>query len=443
MGNMLVPLSTLFVVACAAIAGIMVIIAIKNKQPAGGVTQRTRQPGQPGTARPVVAPVVVAPNPAAIASARAAAGWALFEFPTTDPVPSFTQLKDVRLVGRTLGEAAVSECDKACHSNKYCSHWESRGNTCTLKNRQVVMADTDVDMTNLIGFDPLPECRGKKCMDGYVGGVVTGLHPNRMDFKPDGKSDNLEGYKKLADMMRQMHKAMTCDALCKFAKAFNIIGLVFMVTGLGGLVASGARAVVGAGLATMTRTAAAFVITDLTVAGIDIGLAVPNSKRGARNEKALQDAIKSVGENPTFMYHNIRGQDLENAYKGIECLQHCDLTPQKQGMSLMYGLAKLGAEKDRFITNGKRLQDQCCISAPGLLSPSDKKQCVKDTIFNYKPGTKPGILVPEFLVGSEKMCHAGNNMIDGMAWNKLPEAPNNYSADTFKYFKAKKVKDFL
>ena len=401
------------------------------------VLTRNRRAGTPPSILPPpqqTAPYV-APGPSQPSSAQQAeTAMRMFEFDNNGETPTFEEFKDMTFVGRTLETLPDDkQCWKRCHANKYCSHVEVDGDRCIFKNRQMAMFDGDADMINFLGFEPLPECTGKKCMDGYKSGVTTWMHPKRMEHKPQGADpDKLKGYREAEKMHRQMNKAITCDSLCKFAKAMNIIGVVFLFAGAPGMVGGIARAAGVIATSTATRLGTAFVAAEIAVAGLEIGAAVPNAKAGARNQKALEDSLQSLVENPSFIYHNIRGKDLERARNGVDCVQQCNLT-KNNGQLLLYGLAELNKpenldKKNKFNKEGERLVNVCC----GPLSTDDRRKCASGAIQS----------VGGFIIGDEKMCTSGNNMLNSLEWAKLPEVPNNFSDTMFKFFKKTKTQLF-
>ena len=408
-------------------------LAEMNKNAAQATGAQSRAPPPTQTA-PYAPPAKAQAVPAKPTSAqRFEAGMKLFEFDNTGPVPALEEFQNVTFVGRTL-EIVPDDGKYAerCHRNKYCSHVEVSGGKCILKNRQMAMFDGDAAMANFLGFEPLPECLGKKCMDGYKSGVKTFMHPDRMDFKPKGgESDKLKGYREAAKMHHNMKDAITCNALCKFAKAMNIVGIIFLFAGGPGVVTGMLRAATSAAATTATRASTAFLAADITAAGVELGAAIPNEKDQARNQQALQDTLQALVENPAFIYHNIRGGDLQRVQNGIECSQFCGFRPDREGLMMMHSLSELNkpensAQKQKYIEFARSRQNTCCNN--GMLSADQRRQCLDGT-------TNVG----EFVVGNEHMCTAGSNLLDSISWHKLPQAPNNYSDVMYKFYKAKKL----
>lgn len=402
------------------------LLQIKKKAAQTASTKsRAPPPSQTAPYKPPSQEVPAKPTP----EQQAQAGMALFEFDNAGPAPAFEQFDNITFVGRTLETVPQdATCTNRCHKNKYCSHVEVSGGKCILKNRQMAMFDGDAQMSNFLGFEPLPECLGKKCMDGFKSGVQTHMHPNRMDYKPKGgESDQLKGYRELAKMHGKMKDALSCDALCKFAKAMNIIGSIFMFAGpVGGAVAAGARAAGYVSGSVASRASVAFAAVDIGSSAVDLAAAIPNAKNQARTQQALQDTMQALVENPTFSYHNIRGGDLKRMQDGIDCVQYCKY-PQASGLPGGWWFAAQNAsltDWERMVKEGMKHKGMCCNSS--ALSADELKNCGQNT-------------VGELVLGDDRMCTAGENMINSLSWSKLPEAPNNFSDVMFKFYKTKKL----
>lgn len=428
-------MSTMFVVC----AGLLLIIIVSQRN-ANLKQKSTKKPittnKLPNSTQRTTSATQTTPQTQNNQNSLSSASWKIFEFAVTGQAPKFEQFNNATFVGRTLATknyGDVSECETACHANKYCSHFEiPKGTkTCVLKNRQLAQFDGDVDVTNLLGFEPLPECVGKRCMDGYNSGATTMMHPSRMDAKPNGQSDKLKAYREIANLFQQMKDAITCNALCQFAKVMNIVGLVFMVTGAVGMLGTAFRASVGAAASQIGRAGAAYIAVEAAVTATELGAVIPNNKQQARTQQELEKAFKAVAENPAFVYHNIRGNDLTKSRDGIDCLQFCENSLEKNGQILLLGLAGLNepnnaSKKAEYVKESRRLVDVCCT---GLPTPEKRKQCY-DKAFSTKVG--------EFFVGNKLMCDGGNAILDSMAWARSPTAPNNYSDVTFQFFRKKK-----
>lgn len=342
------------------------------------------------------------------------------------PQPAnFVYEDNVQLVGRIVGTRATSpdrykaDCNSGCHANKLCSFWQvgPERNRCVFKNRPMAILGNDSaeDAKKLLGFDPLPECRGKKCMDGWKSGVQMGLHPDRMvhvqDTGPNkGKSDDVQGYKKLAGLYRDMHNSITCNTLCKIAKVFEYIGIAtLMLTGFGSSL--------GALLASTVA---------LDIPGLAVG--VVSGAQQANVEKSLQNKLEYVAKGGPFMFHNLADISLKFTNMGIDTIRHCEdnsttaLSPVN--IQQLYNI-KASGMKQADVEAAKRASDlQCNLGFPD--DPKKKELCK----------TPWG-----GLISGRLHCEAGENMLNNprlVPWLSLPAANDNFSTGLYDFFKKRR-----
>lgn len=371
-----------------------------------------------------------------------AAGLKLFESPTDGATPDFLLEDDVTLVGHivgtkgTTGDAFKKDCDAACHANKLCTHWEAPSDrtTCVLKNRPMVAASVDEDIVKFLGFNPLPECgNDKKCSDGYKKGVATGLHPKRMESK--AATDGAKTYSTIAEMHRNMNKSMTCDALCKLSKAFQIIGVVFL--------AAAPLSWAVAGTAGLVLT-----VTEVGATAAEISLGIVQSKREARTAEQIKKGFEVlVAENTPFMYHNIKGNDLVHVNQGVQCAQFCDQKPKDA--AAFAGAGSIGSaaialdnpETREQTLNAMRdnynLVQSCCNA---LDDQTARNTCISNSTSGSTikiDGKDTGV---KWAGPTTHTCRAAEKLFDRVAWQNRPEAPNNFSDSLFRYFKKYRVK---
>lgn len=368
---------------------------------------------------------------------RIKTAWEMFEFDNTKPVPaSYEQFPNIRFVGRTLDIKPytndASACAQACHSNKFCTHYEvipegsGASGRCVFKNRQMALVDgIGSDMINFLGIEPLPECVGKKCMDGYKEGVTTMAHPERMAYSKEGGAKNMEIYRKVEDMFVQMKKSTECNTLCKVSNALGIASIVlFFAGGVTSILSAMARAAAVSASA-VARVGTAFAILDAGLFASEIGVAIPATINGIKDQKKLDQALKTVFENPGFIYHNIKGDDIKEARKGIECLQYCE---EMKGVSPLMFSAVLQARNDAINSspnaaqtwaNRRRLTTQCC----SYSDPKRRSSCE----------STGGAF------GHTDMCDRGNAYLDSVKWNSLPEEPNNFTPMMYDFFRLHKI----
>lgn len=378
-------------------------------------------------------------------TAQQQAAWTLFENPVDGAVPQFLMKDNVVLVGHKVGTHNVSiggnlesECNRACHQNKYCTYWQAEGDkkSCTLKNRMMAGVSVLPEWAQLTGFEPLPECVDYKCADGYKSGVRLGMHPQRMQNRQ--KQDNAEGYGKYVDMLKSMHDSMQCNFWCKLKNVIQYISGALLFLAPVTFTLSGTAALATFGL-------------DVAVMGTDVTASVISGKQEARTQEQIDKGFEALtAENATFMFHNIKETDAFNA--AVQCKMLCDnklqtvkdyVTNTRPGSINIYEF-KEGPQRKVAMRAIKDLNDQvrgmaenCCRYATNPRNPNYNAECFNKSRLN--PGSAPmsleGITIDQFYGGTDQHCDIANRVHDAIGWHKKPASVGNHSDTIYNYFR--------